>query len=112
MINNLKLILFAVLILELIILSGCSSNKMNMDKNTIKGYITVVRNEPFARLAIKTSDNKVYILECDNNLEKELYNQQGNYFINKYSERKIEMNITVIKVEEAIKLEKENEGEN
>lgn len=105
-----KIIIIAASIILSFSISSCSSCRKATGENIVKGYITVVGNEPFAKLAIKTDDDKVYILNCDKELEKELYKQQGNYYSVSYKESKIEMEVPVITVEKAIPIEKEKEG--
>lgn len=106
---TIKKILLTIFILlsPLIFSSCCPCQKMSTDKNIVNGYITVVGNEPFAKLAIKTDDDKIFILDCDNELEKELYKQQGNYFSVQFSESRIVMDVPVIKVVKAIQIRKE-----
>ncbi|MEG8946047.1 hypothetical protein [Rosettibacter firmus] len=108
-----KKILGAVTIatVALIVSSCCSCKKIGGEDNVVNGYITVVGNEPFAKLAIKTIEDKIFILECDEELEKELLKQQGNYYSIKFSESKIEMDIPVLKVISAIQIEREKKDE-
>ncbi|MCX7798696.1 MAG: hypothetical protein N2249_08755 [Melioribacter sp.] len=95
-----------IIFIPVIFSSCCSCKKIGLEENFIKGYITVVGNEPFAKLAIKTDNDKLFILECDNELEKELYKQQGNYFYIQFSETKTVMDMPVIKVINAIPIRK------
>lgn len=104
-----KIILVVLSIFSSLIVSSCCSCKnVATDKNVVKGYITVVGNEPFAKLAIKTDDDKIYILSCNKELENELYKQQGNYYSITFKESKIEMDIPVITVETAAPINKES----
>lgn len=100
-----------IVILAMTISSCCSCKKIGGEDNIINGYIIVVGNEPFAKLAIKTDEDKIFILECNDELEKELLKQQGNYYSIKFGERKIEMDIPVLKVISAIQIEREKKEE-
>ncbi len=106
--NILLIIPFSLLILN--IASCCGCRKIGAEENIVKGYITVVGNEPFSKLALKTNDDKVYILKCNKEMEDFLYRQQGNYYLIYFSNSKIEMDVPVITVEKAISVEKEKEG--
>jgi len=104
------LLITAFGILPLIISSCCGCKKISAEEKIVKGYITVVGNEPFSKLAVKTNDDKVYILKCNKEMEDFLYRQQGNYYLIYFSDSKIEMDIPVITVEKAMPVEKEKEG--
>ncbi|MEJ5351021.1 MAG: hypothetical protein WHS65_05455 [Melioribacteraceae bacterium] len=106
--NILLIIVFGTL--PLIISSCCGCKKIAAEEKIVKGYITVVGNEPFAKLALKTDEDKIYILKCSKELEEELYKQQGNYYTVEFDESRIEMDVPVINVIKAIPLEKENKG--
>lgn len=82
-------------------LSGCC-NCNNTDKNLIKGYITVIGNEPFTQLAIVNDKSEVFILECEEGQKNELWKRQGDYFIIGYDNvYQIDHNV-IIKVNQII----------
>lgn len=104
---RLNLIYFAaVLFLSGFIITGCC-NCGSGENNIIKGRIVVVGNEPFARVAITTSNDRTYVLECSKELQSELLQKQGSFFAVRFSSSKIENEIPIIVVEEATPL-KEN----
>jgi hypothetical protein len=100
-----KKLIITALILS-VYLTACCSNKAQTEK-TVKGYITVVGHEPFAKLAVKLADNKIFILKCEKDLEAKLLKQQGNSYIIEYSEIKDEIEGHVLIVEKAIPLSNE-----
>lgn len=86
--------------------TACSCNCGK--ENTIRGYITVVGNEPFTKLAINTDDNKIYLLQCSKELSDQLWKQQGTYFYVTYNElRELEGESTIV-VEKVVPLTKED----
>ena len=97
-----KLSLILILAASVYITACCSCGAQG--DNTVKGYITIVGNEPFAKLAIMLEDNKTFILKCEKDLEDELWKQQGNYFIIEFSESKVEIGEPVLIVEKATPL--------
>lgn len=102
--------IITIIILLLIVTfysSGCSCN-CGKDGNTVKGYITVVGNEPFTKLAVETDEGKVFLLQCSKELESVLYKDQGNYYYITYGDSRNENGSTVIIVEKVIPIKKEN----
>lgn len=87
---------------------SCKCSKAGDKENTIKGYITVVDNEPFTKLAINTDDNKIYLLQCSKELSDQLWKQQGTYFYVTYSELKELEGIKTLVVEKVIPLTKDD----
>jgi hypothetical protein len=101
-------ILFAALIFSLgIQFTGCSCN-CNKEENSIKGFITVVGNEPFTKVALRTDDNKILVLQCSKELKEILLNQQGSYYFIQYSAEKEENGIKSITVDKVLPIKKEN----
>lgn len=99
--------------LELIILvfisigfTACCSCGSSGDENVVKGVIVIVGHEPFTKLAVKLDDEKNYILECSEELKKELWNQQGNFYAIQFSKKKIEADETILIVEKITPLNK------
>ena len=83
--------------------TACSCNCGSMmEENTVKGYITIVGNEPFTKLALKTDDDKIFILQVSNELKNELLKKQGNYYYIKYGDLRKENGISTIVVEKII----------
>ncbi|PKL83663.1 MAG: hypothetical protein CVV24_03870 [Ignavibacteriae bacterium HGW-Ignavibacteriae-3] len=99
-----RTILYTTLFIFLSIIYGCSCNcgKDSDMENMIKGYIAVVGNEPFTKLALQTDDNKTYILECSKELKDELWKKQGSYYYIKYGEMNKEEVVPTIVVEKVI----------
>ena len=93
----------AHLFIFLLIADGCTCNcGKSSAENTIKGYITVVGNEPFTNLALQTDENKTYILQCGKELKDELWKKQGSYYYIKYSELNEKEDVPTIVVENVI----------
>ena len=89
--------------------SACSCNcGKDTNENMVKGYITVVGNEPFTKLAIKTDDNKIYTLRCSKEMKENLLKQQGNFYYIKYVDLLTDEGDTAIVVEKVIPLTKDD----
>lgn len=86
---------------------SCKCGKNKDGDNTLKGYITVVGNEPFTKLAIHTDDNKIYLLQCSKELSDQLWKQQGTYYYVTYSELREMEGVASIVVEKVVPLNKE-----
>lgn len=87
-------------------LSACC-NCGNPDKITLKGEIVIVGNEPFTQLALKLDNSKIYLLECDDNLRKELWEKQGSRYAIDFIESRVDpIGMPVLKVESAIPINK------
>ena len=88
--------------------SACCNCGKNLDEsNTVKGFITVIGNEPFTKLAIRTDDNKTYVLQVSKELKDELWKKQGNYYYVKYSDLREEEGVSTLVVEKVISINKE-----
>ena len=103
-----KTILILPLVLLMISLGACCNCGKNLDEtNTVKGFITVIGNEPFTWLAIRTDDNKTYILQVSKELKDELWKKQGSYYYIKYRDIKEVEGVSTLVVEKVIPIIKE-----
>lgn len=59
-----------------ILLTGCTGSKDMDGTSFVIGQIQMVSNEPFAKLAL-INDATLYLLECDEDVYKMLYYNQG-----------------------------------
>ena len=101
------IILFAVIsYMQFACSCGCGKNSSN--EKYVKGYITVVGNDPFMHLAIRTDEGKNIILQCSKELENELAKKQGVYYYITYSSIKEENHVTTIVVDKVIPAKNEN----
>lgn len=104
-----KMILIFPCLLLIISFSACCNCGNNLDENnTVKGFITVIGNEPFTKLAIRTDDNKTYVLQVSKELKDELWKKQGNYYYIKYGDLREEEGVSTLVVEKVIPLNKES----
>ena len=108
--NYKQIFLLLSLILSAVYISACSCNcgKSSAESNTVHGYIAVVGNEPFTKLAIQTDDNKTYILQCSKELHDELWKHQGGFYEVQYGDSRNEDGVPVIVVEKVIPIKREN----
>ncbi|MEW6701133.1 MAG: hypothetical protein AB1298_00295 [Bacteroidota bacterium] len=91
---------FACLIVFLI--NACSSTKEAAEKKqTLKGKIIVIGNEPFTKLALQLDNEKVYLLKCKDDLEKKLWRNQGIIYSIDYSKEGIDGDLPFLIVEDA-----------
>ncbi|MCX6170496.1 MAG: hypothetical protein NTX65_14215 [Ignavibacteriales bacterium] len=104
------LILASTIIAAASSFTGCSCNCGNNgnDESFVKGYITVVGNEPFTKLAVKTDDDMIYILQCSKELKEELWKKQGSFYYIIYSSLQKEEGDSTITVEKIIPLTKDD----
>ena len=103
-----KTILILPSLLLMISFSMCCNCGKNLDEtNTVKGFITVIGNEPFTRLAIRADDNKTYILQVSKELKDELWKKQGSYYYIKYGDIKEVEGVSTLVVEKVIPIIKE-----
>ncbi|MFZ5948407.1 MAG: hypothetical protein ACOYU5_10640 [Stygiobacter sp.] len=72
-----KLSIILVLILSLYLSACCNCGT---EKNLIKGYITIIGNEPFTKLAINDG-KKLFAIKCDKELYDKLWKEQGSYYV-------------------------------
>ncbi|MCX7875433.1 MAG: hypothetical protein N2321_04600 [Melioribacteraceae bacterium] len=73
-----KKLLLIFLIVNSFLLSSCCN--CGNEKNLIKGYITVIGNEPFTKLAINDG-KKLFGIKCEKELYNKLMKEQGNYYV-------------------------------
>jgi hypothetical protein len=59
-----------------ILLAGCAGSKDMDGTSFVIGQIQMVSNEPFAKLAL-INDASLYLLDCNEDVYKMLYNSQG-----------------------------------
>jgi hypothetical protein len=103
-----KFIAFLILSAILINACSCGCNKNTIIENSVRGYIVVVNNPPFSKVAVKTDEGKLYILECSKELEIQLLKEQGTFFYIKYSDIWEENGESVIVVEKVLPLKKDS----
>ena len=87
---------------------SCNCGKNSEEESYVKGYITVVGNEPFTKLAVMTDDTKIYLLQCSEELRDQLWKQQGTYYYVTYGDLREQEGVTTIVVEKVIPLNKES----
>jgi hypothetical protein len=87
---------------------SCNCGKNSNEENFVKGYITIVGNEPFTKLAVKTGDDKIYILQCSKELKDQLWKQQGSFYYILYGDLRKEEEDTAIVVEKVIPFTKDD----
>jgi len=96
------LVISAFLFISLIVSGCCKCGKA--DENVMKGKIVIVGNEPFARAALSTEDNKIYMLECNEELQKEFIKKQGFFYAIKFDKIKEDDGLPTLIVKEAVLL--------
>lgn len=102
-------LLFILFAFSSILISGCCNCGSSIkDERTLSGYISVIGNEPFTKLALNMDDNKVFILECNDELRKELWGKQGSYYSVVYKESRVESGVPVLVVEKAVPINKKS----
>jgi hypothetical protein len=106
--KKILLLLFLILISFLQFACSCGCGKNSSEEKYIKGYITVVGNEPFIHLAVKTDEGENIILQCSKELENDLMKKQGTYYYIIYGSIKKENNVSTVIVEKVIPFIKEN----
>ena len=80
----------------------CNCGQSAQEENKLRGVITMLGNEPFTNIGIKTDDNTNYVLICSKELKSELINSQGQYYLIQYSEKKEADGIISVVVEKAV----------
>jgi hypothetical protein len=76
---------FSVLFICVIIISCSTSKPIIAKEGKIFGYVHVIGNEPFTKLALFTQDNTTYLLKCPVEIEQKLNRKQGQLIHIKYS---------------------------
>lgn len=103
------LFLFVLFAFSSILIPGCCNcGKSINEERTLSGYISVMGNEPFTKLALNMDDNKVFILECSDELKKELWGRQGSYYSVMYKESRVESGMPILVVEKAVPINKKS----
>jgi len=89
---------------------GCCSkcSQSSEEDKFAEGYITVVGNEPFAKLALKTDTDQIFLLQLSAELEKKLWGKQGFYYHIAYSDLITNEGVTTIIVKKVSPLNQEN----
>lgn len=103
-----KAIITILLFAGTLYLSACSCGCGKTEDNVKKGFITVIGNEPFTKLAIKTDDGKFYVLKSSKELQSELWEKQGSFYLIQYGEMRTEDDNEVLIVEKAIPIKNES----
>lgn len=98
---------FLLLFILLSFNACCNCGKNIDEENTLKGTITVIGNEPFTKLALRTDDNKIYVLQVSNELKDELWKKQGSFYYIKYGDIREVEGISTLVVEKVIPIVKE-----
>lgn len=100
--------LFTVLILAIAVIThGCCNCGQNIaEGSAVAGKITIIGNEPFTKLAVITDDEKVYVLECSEELKKELWTKQGDLYLINFSDLKVVEERDVLVVEKVMPIKK------
>ena len=96
-------LLLLIFSISLIFVSGCASSEVAI-QDPVVGIIKVVGNDPFTNLAIEINNKVSYILECTEDVKKELLKNQGKVFEIKYNSVKNNEQGVVLVVEKAIPL--------
>jgi hypothetical protein len=99
----------SLLILSAVLISACSCGcgGGSIANNSVRGSIVVISNPPFSNIAVKTDDDKIYLLDCSKELENQLWKEQGNFFYIKYTDIREENGQTIIVVEKVLPLKKD-----
>lgn len=85
-------------------LSGCC-NCDSSEKNLIKGYITVIGNEPFTQLAINDG-KKLFAIKCEKELFDKLMKSQGTFYVLEFDDAFQKDNVKFLNVINAIPITK------
>ena len=102
-----KVLIILIVAVFSLLEAGCSCN-CGKQENSIKGYITVVGNEPFTKLALRTENDKVFLLNCSKELESLLLKDQGNFYYITYNNIKEQEGTTIISVEKVVPIKTES----
>ena len=106
---NRKLAALFLICTSIILLESCSCGcGSNNEDNVVRGYIAVVGNEPFTKLAVQTDDNKTYLLQCSKELHNELWQNQGSRYYIQYGDSKKEGDMTILVVQKVIPIITDN----
>ncbi|MFA7288548.1 MAG: hypothetical protein WC055_06670 [Melioribacteraceae bacterium] len=100
-------IIFALLFLSIIVLNNTGCSCHCGDKETLKGMVIVVGNEPFAKPALKLDDGTIFIVEGSEEIVKELLNNQGAKYAVTLGTFRDSPEGKILVIEQAEKLDKE-----
>lgn len=103
-----KAIFVILILITSLYVSACSCGFGKTENNVKKGFITVIGNEPFTKLAIKTDDGKFYVLKSSKELQSELWKKQSSLYLIQYGELRTEDDNEVLTVEKAIPIKNES----
>ncbi|MEW6193938.1 MAG: hypothetical protein AB1521_02140 [Bacteroidota bacterium] len=90
---------FLITLFSVFYITACCNCGKTTDENTVKGVIITFGHDPFTKIAVMLEDEKVYVLECDEKINKELWSNQGKHYIIKFSESKVEEGVPILVVE-------------
>ena len=102
-----KLSLILILAASVYITACCSCGAG--EDNVVKGTIVSVGHEPFTKVGLRITDDKIYTLKCSKELEKELLQNQGNLYAIQFSESITEEGLPVLVVEKATPIKETND---
>ncbi len=103
-----KMILVFIISITALINNACSCCCGKSEENTIKGFISVIGNDPFTKLAIKTDEGKFIILKSSKEMNEELNKKQGSYYLIHFSKKITDENNDVVIVEKAIPIKNDS----
>jgi hypothetical protein len=104
---KIRIRLLSIVLLTFFLLSGCCNcGNTAKEDNSVQGIITIIGNVPFTKLAIRTKDEKVFVLKCSKELKDELWKNQGNLYLIKFGDQREEEGMQTLIVEKVIPLNK------
>lgn len=103
-----KMLLVVFVSLTALVLNACGCGCGKSEENTLKGFISVIGNDPFTKLALKTDEGKFIILKSSKEMNEELNKKQGSYYLIHYSQKITEENNDVVIVEKAIPIKNDS----
>jgi hypothetical protein len=103
-IKYLIVISFFLIIVVSVFISACSCNCGK--ENFVQGYITVIGHEPFTKLAVRTDDDKTFVLQLSKELNDELWKKQGSFYYIVYGDLREQEGVSTILVEKVIPITK------
>ncbi|MCU7494868.1 MAG: hypothetical protein HF314_17395 [Ignavibacteria bacterium] len=74
-----KILSTFLLVFALLFVSCSSSKDSARGVKTVKGRVFVVGNSPFTRMALQTDSTTVYLLDCSDEIRKQLSSHQGKF---------------------------------
>jgi len=107
MMNTMVIVRKISLFFIFIVIINCSLFNNTRDIRTMKGVVFITGNEPFTRLALEDIKGNVYYLQCSEEMEKKLWNVQGQEVLIYYNSINTNRAGTFIKVNKYIIDDKE-----